>query len=291
MPANTTTHEPFMGPPTRSPAWRWDRVQDLLSSSASSPDDDPWITRAIRHFSADSSGPFAHRTGIAKLDPAIRQAHKLHCDNSKPKRRWFLEALLLTPEYLDQIATRCGLSTTAVEAYAALFFEVRSNPEAKDWLLAQAVRCGPHNNFVGAELGGVWRYMAYVRGVPGLEAAMAATGDAPWPSWLSQSKDDSQSQAADRVKLRTVLTIRLMFAYSKYEIKLIKELNDQLRRLGNQPDHIADNDSPFNRYCDQLIAKALATRRKRRKSVITGKQDSQFSKSDGLELESTRPVR
>lgn len=291
MPAYTTTLEPLAGSLIHSPAWRWDRVQDLLSSSAPSPDDDPWITRAIRHFSAGSSGPLAHRTGIAKLDPAIRQAHELHCDKSKPKRRWFLEALLLTSESLDQVATRCGHSIAVVESYAALFFEVRSNPSAKDWLLTQAVRCGPHNNYAGAQFGGVWRYMAYTRGVRGLEAAMAATGDAPWPSWLSQSKDDGQSQAADPVKLRIVLTIRLMFAYSKHEIKLIKELSDQLRRLGNQPDHIADNDSPFNRYCDQLIAKALATRRKRRKSVITGKQDSQLSKSGGLELESTRPVR
>jgi hypothetical protein len=48
--------------------------------------------------------------------------------------RWHVEARLVTDQPVEEVAARCSLLSSTVDAYEKLFFDVRSRPAAGDWL-------------------------------------------------------------------------------------------------------------------------------------------------------------
>lgn len=223
----------FRYDPFRTTAWRWEHAQQLLKRPCAErcESGDPWVNRALRHLSADTSTPYASRSPLPQFDPSIRQAHEVYDDNVNVKGPWFLEALLMTGEPLPLVAERCGLPIATVEAYGELFFDVRSRLHATDWLLIHAVRSAPFNNFAGADAGCLWRYFAWAGGIDILDAIMAATGDAPWPAWVTQSAGSDDPEVVERLKCKIKLTYELMIAQTHRDVASIIEMLERLRQF------------------------------------------------------------
>jgi len=234
---------------------------------------DAWVTRAMRHLSADKSAHYESRCKKPQFDPAIHQADLLSRDAANPKPRWFLEALLLTNEPIAEIAKRTDLSIATLAAYEQLFFDVRSRPRARDWILSQAVRCAPWRNFAGADTGCIWRYCARFGGIDVLDVVMAATGDAVWPDWLPRSVGSDDPEEIERFKMKIRLTLNGQQAQADEEVATIVGLMQDLRNLPNAipPDHC----SPELRRHENFLTELPALKRKakageKRKGQSTG---------------------
>ena len=222
--------------PLRTTDWRWRYAQKLLKKPARKcpESSDAWVNRAVRHLSTDKTTPYSVRSDQARFDPRIEEARQIFSDEAEPKRRWHLEALLLTTEPIEQIAKRCGLPTATVEAYVELFFDVRRCLHATDWLLIKAVGCSPVNRFAGPQPGGLWKYYALFGGIFVLECCLAATGDADWPAWLPHAAGSDDPAVIDRFKQKLKLTYRFQIAQSDEEVAAIIELMEQLRAFDDR---------------------------------------------------------
>jgi hypothetical protein len=158
-------HSPF-----RRPDWRWRRAQWLLKTGRPRDRrvDDGWVDRAAA-FLARAAGP-------GRADGAVGSAAALA--GGVGAARDVLEAYLLTELPLAQAAARAGVAAAAAEAYHALFFCVRDQPAARDWLALYAVRPGPPAGFGPGEVGLVWKHFARAGGSAALEAVRAVAPDA-----------------------------------------------------------------------------------------------------------------
>ncbi len=94
--------------------------------------DDVWVRRALAWLRSPSRKQPWHQV--------IAQAHALYQQDGLT--RWHLEARLLTHQPLHEVAACCSLSPATVEAYAALFFDVRDHLGARDWLHHRALPPG-----------------------------------------------------------------------------------------------------------------------------------------------------
>ena len=121
--------------PLRPPHWRWGRALVLHDHRwGVRRIDDAWIRRARRVLAA-----LGRRAGdlgdprVAAVGPAIVEAYRLHAGGGA-RRRMEVEARLLAGQDDEAIATCLGLDAGVVEAYAALFFDVRDSLGKVDWI-------------------------------------------------------------------------------------------------------------------------------------------------------------
>lgn len=283
--------------PLRTTDWRWKYAQKLLNKSAPKcPESgDAWVNRAVRHLSADKTTPYLVRSDKARFDPRINEAFEIFSDEAQPKRRWHLEALLLTTEPLDQVAKRCGLPTATVEAYAELFFDVRRCLQATDWLLIKAVGSSPVNRFAGPQPGGLWKYFALFGGVLVLECCMAATGDADWPAWLPQAAGSDDPAVIERFKQKLKLTYRLQLAQTDEENAAIIEVMEQLRAFNDRPTTFSDEEFRDLRKAEAVlksIPKLKRSHAERKKLKPRGKPQSDRTSTPPLPIDDpTQSVR
>src|SRR5262245_47572003 len=114
--------------PGRRPDWRWRLAGFLINNP------DERLARELadrRVVGAYRLLRDLQRPPAEQLSPgtALLAAYEIHTDEDQ-MRRWVVEARLLTQEPLEQIASRCGLSTEVLTVYADLFFDVRDRLDA-----------------------------------------------------------------------------------------------------------------------------------------------------------------
>jgi hypothetical protein len=159
--------------PLRSLDWRWNAARQLLqpprrsrrtiSDASTSATGDEWIAHA-RDFIGG-----CHRTSHCPgVEGAIALRKKSRC-----RRRWEVEALLLTDMPYSGIAKRCRISEQTVEAFHSLFFDVRDRLAERDWINSLAVRHDSDGNCDDCGHGEIWRKVAYDHGVVMLDMHMA----------------------------------------------------------------------------------------------------------------------
>ncbi len=253
-------HSPF-----RNPAWRWARACWLVEREAPLDQrmDDEWVARAHSFMRADArSTPPDHRPQWSEHDFVIQQAMALSREEP-PHRRWHVEALLLTPEPLEGIASRTGLSAAVADAYHALFFDVRLHLDAIDWIRRQAIGSGPWNHFAGAQPGGYWKYAAFTGGVQMLELLIALTLDLPFPDWFQAPAGRDAAYQEERVRLLGKLTLRLMSARSPAEVDAVVEARSRIDSLDRQATVEVKPRGDVTQVMEQFL-QGLNPRRRRR---------------------------
>jgi hypothetical protein len=105
---------------------------------------DSWVRRAIRFLSDQAAGKGdAPCPGSALLDPALLGAFQIRCSGD-PRLRSELEARVLAGQTPVAIAALCGLPPEVVEAYEALYFNVRDRLGAADYISAIVIGLVPH---------------------------------------------------------------------------------------------------------------------------------------------------
>ena len=160
------------GSVTRQPHWRWLRANYLMQTKASIDPriDDVWVVlalRAVQHPTIASSGT-----------DGLHAARRLWSGHDG-EVRGELEARLLTSVPLTHIAETCRLTVALVEAYAAVFFDVRPMAAAIDWIMSRVIRLrslDPCRN-----VHQVWKYVAVFGGPIALDVVIAVCRDRPLP--------------------------------------------------------------------------------------------------------------
>lgn len=196
---------------SRSPFWRMLRASYRLRHglAADARIDDPGVEDAHTLVAA-----------VEQYDPdrvpeAVWAAYTVWVDDREPG--WLLEAQLLTPRPLTEIAAACALPLPVVEAYARLFFDVRERLRHRDWVLSRVVPARLLNAPAGPPLGCVWRYFGYFGGGPVLDAVVAATTGRPFP--------------AGEERLRAELAVAALTARTAGEVCATIKQREQVRRL------------------------------------------------------------
>jgi hypothetical protein len=95
--------------------------------------------------------------------PEIHSAYDLR-DNNATYFNWIIEAAVLARRTQDEIAEYIGLDVRTVEAYEALFYDVRTKLDKEGYILGCLLGPIVTKGFVGNDPDGFWKIIAYYGG-------------------------------------------------------------------------------------------------------------------------------
>ncbi len=250
--------------PFRSPAWRWDRALSFSRRRLRvHRRGDEWIVRAHRLIVETANrGQYSARTKRCETDLAVKQALDIWRDGQSAKR-WKLEALLLTQLPLEEIAIRCDTRVTTVEAYHELFFHVRPFVAARDWLMLKAVRCGPWNGFAG-DVGGLWRYAAFIGGPIVLDAVIAITTSRPLPNYIAEALGNKSGRSLCEARLRALVGLTVAMITAGSNATELLRIRQQLDKLTGDA---AENNDPVLALMGRFFGECRANPTHKRKGL------------------------
>lgn len=140
--------------PWAPPDWRWQRAANSLPTCH-----DPWCEWLA-----------THQSGIpTEAGAGIIEALTVHAGD--PLRRAEIEARVLADQPTEAIAQHGQISSAAVEAYEAVFFDVRSRLQAHGWIIYQAIGLKPSGPLQDVAL--AWQYYGFMFGACALDALLA----------------------------------------------------------------------------------------------------------------------
>jgi len=125
-----------------------------------------WVGRAVRYLRALAAC-------ATPADPAVDDAYALRCSADK-LARGVLEARLLADQPAAEIAAACALPVEAVEAYAALFFDVAGKLDSQFHIIRTAIGTKFWTGMTEADLDVVLKAIGYFHGPLMLDAAIRA---------------------------------------------------------------------------------------------------------------------
>jgi len=210
----------------RKPSWRWIRAGYLVESRRRRDPriDDDWVALARLVQRPSGRWPTAEKEKCSAIAAAFELWQHGPC-----LQRSRMEAYLLTSVPFERIATICGLDPAIVEAYHAVFFDVRSMVSATDWLLSQAIGLRRAFNPDVPELDRVWKYFAFTGGESVLEIVIAVTAGTKLPNWLT---DTFTNPAFDEARLRLKVKLSILaVANTPKQWMAISAIRKRLRRI------------------------------------------------------------
>ena len=166
--------------PKRATNWRWQRAVQIdsggprASRAMDGEDGFAWIRRASRlkrrYEQAGNRPDMMYR--LVQYDRTMFWAHSLWMDEKAPTR-WALEARILAGENNLEIAERLGTDPEIIEAYEAVFFQVREMLHRRDYVvnvvMAEAVTRGLSERQYDL----LWKMFAYHGGSHVLDAVIS----------------------------------------------------------------------------------------------------------------------
>jgi hypothetical protein len=123
--------------------------------------EDSWVQRAVTYLktaSAAGTGTEQPAADLADVDAAL-QVHK-----SDKLTRGVLDARILARLPADQVAAACGLTVGAVQAYEALFFDVREYLPYPDFIVPIVVGPKLYYGITPEDVDVVLKHVGYVSG-------------------------------------------------------------------------------------------------------------------------------
>lgn len=128
--------------PRRATNWRWLRAVQIdggglrANRAVDGPEGFKWIRRALRlkrrYDEAGNRPELTYR--LVQYDRSLFWAHSIWMDDKAPTR-WAIEARILAGESDLEIAERLGTSPDVIEAYEAVFFQVREMLHRRDYIV------------------------------------------------------------------------------------------------------------------------------------------------------------
>lgn len=113
------------------PSWRWTAITELVDGNPTeypriARHADDWIRRGYQFRLAQLAAETpAEHYKVGLLYPDLAEAHALVTDRLIIRDRWAMEALIMTGESSDVIASHIGQSVDVINAFEAVFFDVR----------------------------------------------------------------------------------------------------------------------------------------------------------------------
>jgi len=238
-----TTVPPMMeliwGHPWRSPDAWWQRAIGIIGHehlpASARIDTYPgrrWIRRAEKYLQAICTANTRRAwQEVALRYPAIYQAHQLY-EEAQPKYRNMrraIEARILARQTDAEIAALQGCSSNTVEAYEALFFNVRKRLKHSDYVNNCLLNPLLLSEATASDRGTHWKVVGYSCGPLMLDAFMA---ELPKSARAMRSKDVPQcldGATIGLVKLKAALSAMAITVESNTDLFLVRSLSKQLK--------------------------------------------------------------
>jgi hypothetical protein len=214
--------------PLRPPDWRWRRAVHLFDERAEPHRrDDCWTRQAlglVERVDAGGNPPGRRRTGT---DIALDDAHALRYA-ADPRGRWEAEARVLAGQEPAEIAAGLGISSDAVEAYLALFFDIGNRLDRLDYVATFAFGPGVYTGIDPDDQGAVARLLGYNIGPEAVDALVGVWG---WPS-AARLAPLAAAESARMQRTVELLVATLSLQLDGADTRTFKKLN----RLGKELD-------------------------------------------------------
>lgn len=139
------------------PAWRWQRVQNLITEDRRPDKKDDEPTKILWRMCKSLNATPKVRTSHRRRYGIWLEAYLVFSTNGPC--RWEIEARLLTGASATETAAKLKIEAGVVDAYATLFFDVIGRLQAHDWIWGTAVRVGLWGMSPPTEAD-IWRYFA-----------------------------------------------------------------------------------------------------------------------------------
>ena len=146
----------------KPPAWRRDRVQDLLDAGTApiKKFEDKKTLSAYNFYKQWVDADTRKHLQLERNYPNFTGAIELH-SRTDLGFRWYIEAAIMASIDAEVIAEDLGLPVAVIETYEDLFFDVRPRLTQKDYVVSMiffpAYRAGIH----GRDFDTLWKMMAY----------------------------------------------------------------------------------------------------------------------------------
>lgn len=242
--------------PERVPDWRWQRALGYLEGRQRGPTRKrdgaigyKWIRQAVRFKTEfDRCQSDLDRYDLSERRPYLYWAWRLYEDETAPLRHG-IEARLLTEETFGTIGFKCGTDPRVIEAYEAVFFNVRDRLQHSELIYKSVFRPMLERGLSEREYEWIWKLYAYALGPLMYEAisnkfvnpSKVVTPD----SVNAAVQDDLISTlkmkamlAAKTVSVNPQTQMEILHAFTKYaEVEQIGE--NAGRQEGQLLDHIS----------------------------------------------------
>jgi hypothetical protein len=219
--------------PWRPPDWRWHRALGIIDGMPrSTPQRDgdkdscKWINRATRFKRAiDGAATDRAKLTVALRYPDIYWAHWIRIldeDTHHQTIRYSIEARLLARESSNNIGYRHGCDPLVVEAYEALFFNVRDRLHNRDFIVAGVLGEAVHRGLTERQYDLLWKLMGYCCGPHLLDALI---GKLVNPGWANRPEDVPQvlqDAAINLMKMKATVASLLVPVNSNTYLALIE---------------------------------------------------------------------
>lgn len=220
--------------PRRAPNWKWLRAVQIDSGGMrptkklDGSDGFSWIRRAVqlkRRHEMAANRPHAMYT-LATVDRPLFWAHAMWADEKAPTR-WALEARILAGEDDNAIAKKLGCDPAVINAYEAVFFNVREKLDNVEYIVNVVMRDAVTRGLTERQYDLLWKMFGYQGGTHVLDAMITkfTTIDKPKrPEDVSKFFQESAINsmrhkaaiAALTVPINTHTQLQLIDSYVKY---------------------------------------------------------------------------
>lgn len=200
---NAISHSIF-----RRPCWRWDFAQQLHAKGARfNYRDDRWVAAARKYLAHCDKVLAKKRVRNSKEINLVRGA--LAIQEGPAERRWLAEAAILASETPEQVAARCDAPVATIEAFEALFFDVRPWLGYRDWITARVFDGLRPERLREGYPGSVAKLFAYRGGPLVLDAVHAVVSGGPFPAWCEHNaaSDDAQLRVSVELAMRMTAAV------------------------------------------------------------------------------------
>lgn len=172
--------------PSRDPAWRWKRAQAIINN-----DGLPttrrrdgvlgykWINRAknfLREYSQCVTD--TQRAALSERRPEIFWAYRTFIEESPKKAAIEAQILARSDDYA--IGFRAGLPPSVVEAYEALFFNVREKLHHRGYILHTVIGPAMQRSMTERDYGVLWKLYGYFLGPYIVDAMESKFSNPAW---------------------------------------------------------------------------------------------------------------
>ncbi len=223
--------------PTRSPAWRWERVLELteggVNRRVSRQRDDRFVREAKQFFVDYQRLPVSQRQALFLDNPGLSIAYNTYSvDDEYLQCSW--QAHLLTGKTHKEIASLLGVPVGAIDWYEALFFNVSDRIQNKrlhrPWVIRQILGPAATRGIADRCFDVTAKLFAYFSGYEAMRIVTEQMTEAKEPtSQIDQKRymDEVQGFGVRRASSMNSLT----FEVNKFNVMQLFEIHSKLQEL------------------------------------------------------------
>lgn len=214
--------------PFRSPQWRWQRATGICEGSQPRPtrktdgaESYKWIRKAAQfQQELEACNGQADEISLARRRPAMYWAHHAWLDSANPAK-WHIEAHLLGRGTDWDVGFAVGVSPEIVQAYEAVFFNVREKLNHKGYILHSVIGPSIQRGLSEREYDLLWKLYAYFNGPHMLDALASKFVNPGWASNPDMVSSTIQDDAIGTLKLKADIAAKTVPVSMNTQVELL----------------------------------------------------------------------